>query len=42
MQACMDVVLPYVHERKQFGQRIAEFQLMQGMTLLLTPSYALH
>jgi len=30
MQACMDEVLPYVHERKQFGQRIAEFQLMQG------------
>jgi isovaleryl-CoA dehydrogenase len=30
MQACMDVVLPYVHERKQFGQPIGEFQLMQG------------
>jgi isovaleryl-CoA dehydrogenase len=30
MQACMDVVLPYVHERKQFGQAIGEFQLMQG------------
>ena len=30
MAACMDVVLPYVHERKQFGQRIGEFQLMQG------------
>lgn len=30
MQACMDVVLPYVHERKQFGQSIGEFQLMQG------------
>ena len=29
-QACMDVVLPYVHERKQFGQPIGEFQLMQG------------
>ncbi|MCK7474764.1 MAG: acyl-CoA dehydrogenase family protein [Rhodopseudomonas palustris] len=28
--ACMDVVLPYVHERKQFGQPIGEFQLMQG------------
>ena len=26
----MDVVLPYVHERKQFGQPIGEFQLMQG------------
>src|SRR5271167_3341936 len=30
MQACMDVVLPYVHERKQFGEPIGEFQLMQG------------
>ena len=30
MQACMDVVLPYVHERKQFGQPIGGFQLMQG------------
>jgi isovaleryl-CoA dehydrogenase len=30
MQACLDVVLPYVHERKQFGQAIGEFQLMQG------------
>ena len=30
MQACMDVVLPYVHDRKQFGQPIGEFQLMQG------------
>ncbi len=30
MQACMDVVLPYVHERKQFGKAIGEFQLMQG------------
>tara|TARA_B100000745_G_scaffold260342_1_gene183931 strand:- start:34 stop:1230 length:1197 start_codon:yes stop_codon:yes gene_type:complete len=30
MQACMDVVLPYVHEREQFGQAIGEFQLMQG------------
>jgi len=30
MQACMDVVLPYVQERKQFGQAIGEFQLMQG------------
>jgi isovaleryl-CoA dehydrogenase len=30
MQACMDVVLPYIHERKQFGQKIGEFQLMQG------------
>jgi isovaleryl-CoA dehydrogenase len=30
MQACLDVVLPYVHERQQFGQPIGEFQLMQG------------
>src|SRR5467141_683134 len=30
MQACMDVVIPYVHERKQFGQPIGEFQLIQG------------
>ena len=30
MQACMDVVIPYVHERKQFGQPIGTFQLMQG------------
>ncbi|MEO7761862.1 MAG: isovaleryl-CoA dehydrogenase [Casimicrobiaceae bacterium] len=31
MQACLDVVIPYVHERKQFGQAIGEFQLMQGI-----------
>ncbi|HEX7327347.1 MAG TPA: isovaleryl-CoA dehydrogenase [Casimicrobiaceae bacterium] len=30
MAACLDVVLPYVHERQQFGQSIGEFQLMQG------------
>jgi isovaleryl-CoA dehydrogenase len=30
MRACMDIVLPYVHDRKQFGQPIGEFQLMQG------------
>ena len=30
MQACMDVVMPYIHERKQFGQPIGEFQLVQG------------
>jgi len=30
MAACLDAVLPYVHERKQFGQAIGEFQLMQG------------
>jgi isovaleryl-CoA dehydrogenase len=30
MASCMDVVVPYVHERKQFGQAIGEFELMQG------------
>ena len=30
MQACLDVTLPYVHERQQFGQAIGTFQLMQG------------
>ena len=30
MQACLDTVLPYIHERKQFGKSIGEFQLMQG------------
>jgi isovaleryl-CoA dehydrogenase len=30
MQACMDIVVPYLHERKQFGKAIGEFQLMQG------------
>ncbi|OYZ16713.1 MAG: acyl-CoA dehydrogenase [Sphingomonadales bacterium 28-64-96] len=30
MQACMDVVVPYVHDRQQFGQPIGQFQLMQG------------
>jgi len=30
MAACMDLVMPYVHDRKQFGQAIGEFQLMQG------------
>ncbi len=30
MRACMDVVMPYVHDRKQFGRPIGEFQLMQG------------
>jgi isovaleryl-CoA dehydrogenase len=30
MAACMDVVVPYAHERKQFGQSIGDFQLMQG------------
>ncbi len=30
MQACLDVVLPYIHEREQFGQSIGEFQFIQG------------
>src|SRR5690606_36242703 len=30
MQACMDAVIPYIHDRKQFGQPIGTFQLMQG------------
>ena len=30
MAACLDIVIPYVHDRKQFGQPIGEFQLMQG------------
>ena len=30
MQACMDIVVPYVHDRKQFGKAIGEFQLMQA------------
>ena len=30
MQACLDITIPYLHDRKQFGQSIGEFQLMQG------------
>jgi isovaleryl-CoA dehydrogenase len=30
MQACLDAVLPYVHEREQFGQKIGEFQIIQA------------
>ena len=30
MQACMDVVIPYLHDRKQFGRSIGQFQIMQG------------
>ncbi|MDF1795993.1 MAG: isovaleryl-CoA dehydrogenase [Coxiellaceae bacterium] len=30
MHACLDIVMPYIHERKQFGQAIGEFQLVQG------------
>jgi isovaleryl-CoA dehydrogenase len=46
MQAAMDVVIPYVHEREQFGQAIGEFQLMQGkiadmyVTLNASKAYA--
>ena len=30
MQACLDVVIPYIHQRRQFGRPIGEFQLVQG------------
>ncbi|WP_255376508.1 acyl-CoA dehydrogenase family protein, partial [Oleiphilus sp. HI0086] len=30
MQSCLDLVIPYIHERKQFNQSIGEFQLIQG------------
>jgi isovaleryl-CoA dehydrogenase len=46
MQAAMDVVIPYMHEREQFGQAIGEFQLMQGkfadmyVTLNASKAYA--
>lgn len=30
MQSCMDIVVPYIHDRKQFGQSIGQFQLVQG------------
>lgn len=45
MAACMDAVVPYVHDRKQFGQPIGEFQLMQGKladlytTMMATRAY---
>lgn len=32
MQACMDVAMPYIHQRKQFGKHIAEFQMVQQKT----------
>ena len=38
MQACVDEVLPYLHDRKQFGQSIGEFQLMQGKLQTCTPT----
>ncbi|MEZ5565437.1 MAG: acyl-CoA dehydrogenase family protein [Gammaproteobacteria bacterium] len=37
MQACLDVVLPYVHERRQFGQPIGEFQLIKRSSPTCTP-----
>ena len=46
MQACLDTVIPYIHERKQFGKSIGEFQLIQGKladmyaTLNASRSYA--
>ena len=33
MRACMDLIMPYVHDRRQFGQPIGEFQLMQGQAI---------
>src|SRR5579859_5006140 len=40
MGACLDVVLPYLHERKQFGQAIGEFQLMQGKLADMYATYS--
>ncbi len=40
MAACLDVVLPYVHERKQFNQSIGEFQLMQGKIADMYSTYS--
>jgi isovaleryl-CoA dehydrogenase len=40
MGACLDVVLPYVHQRKQFGQPIGEFQLMQGKLADMYATYS--
>ena len=44
MAACLDVVVPYIHERKQFGKAIGEFQLMQGkladMYVMFSASHA--
>ena len=49
MQACLDVVLPYVHDRKQFGQKIGEFQVWNSQAsptmpymVLTHPCYAAH
>lgn len=40
MRACLELVLPYVHERKQFGQAIGEFELIQGKLADMYTSYA--
>jgi isovaleryl-CoA dehydrogenase len=40
MAACLDAVLPYIHERKQFGQPIGEFQLMQGKLADMYATYS--
>ena len=40
MAACLDVVVPYVHDRKQFGQPIGEFQLMQGKLADMYTTYS--
>jgi isovaleryl-CoA dehydrogenase len=40
MQACLDVVMPYVHQRHQFGQPIGEFQLMQGKLADMYATYS--
>jgi isovaleryl-CoA dehydrogenase len=40
MAACLDVVIPYVHDRKQFGQPIGEFQLMQGKLADMYTTYS--
>ncbi|MDO9023810.1 isovaleryl-CoA dehydrogenase [Zwartia sp.] len=40
MGACLDVVLPYVHERQQFGQSIGEFQLIQGKLADMYSTYS--
>lgn len=40
MGACLDVVMPYVHERRQFGQSIGEFQLIQGKIADMYTTYS--
>ncbi len=48
MQSVMDNVVPYIHDRKQFGQSIGEFQLIQGKVadmytvLAGRPGFCLH